>query len=275
MAKLKLMKKEWFNWFDKTFLDNITAWTEYYYINPDSQHWISNNLMDYFKLTIRAGTANGVNWTLREDGSVLLNGTLINNNLTLLIGGEVIINSIFEDGQTYVGKVFNITEIAYLQLYDAVNGVQSFDAPKTIVMPPRGVNQNFALILRYPAGTTLNNVIVYPVLVKGSQVPEKFNPHLIKIEDILGVAKLKDLNWAGSNGSYYVRVSDMKVESARSDKVFTTKYPSSTSSSHSFAHIFTESGYINVIYDSHPTLSEFKDYLGDEYVIYLKVDSPY
>lgn len=271
MAQLKLMKKEWFNWFDKTFLDNITAWTEYYYINPDSQHWISDNLA-YFD-DIAETTKNGVTCIVK-DGGLYLDGTA-----TARTTFNVPLKNTLPAGY-YSMNSFNDTDVN-----NVIIDVNSAGGQFCFVLYGYGQNQRtnissnheaslFTIIIN--SGKTLNNSKLTPVIYKGSRTPSVYNPHLIKIEDILGVVDLGSLTWVYENNQRFSSsdINDIKdVGAFRNTDIFTNFYNSSIVTADKTIFHYQKRV---IIYDSNYTSAEaFKDAMQGKYMIYIKDTSPY
>lgn len=177
----------------------------------------------------------------------------------------------------------NNNYISYVNLADATGAGKTFTTPAICSFV------RFNLVSEY--GTTYNHDICINFSnanINGNHYPYEEDTLAIDFEgngvgtasDEINVEEGKKyqrlkqdnnmggLNWGGSNGSFYARVSDMLVESSRGTNVICPKYNADTSSSHSFAHIFTESGYLNVIDDTYQDLASFISAMTNIPIVY-------
>lgn len=289
MAQLKLMKKEWFNWFNKTFLDNITAWTEYYYINPDSQHWISNNLID---LSTFAYSSGG---TIDQYGNVTMNPTTVTQVVEFKCAmkkGDVITISFDAysdiDESVVMADIYPDSASPFGDLRCSLTTTKRHFR-KTWTLEADSTNIRFFRVVAHAHATESKIFISNISVVVGSSEHVVYNPRLIKIEDILGVYKLEDLGWGHasphrfwtSNLRPFIKPSESGSEIA---KLFCPGYTPDT-----WANVFSQtndksmaivpvgvnSGYVSFVNKEIDTLEDFIKSIKGKYLIALKIKSPY
>lgn len=122
-------------------------------------------------INAKTATASGVTLIINDDGSILINGTAEENNGILLNKFSQVKN--FPSGK-YAVAVFgdNTTGLA-LQ----IRSNTGFLSPNNgvITIPEDSINNYVRL--RFASGTTFNNVIVYPMMVRGDAVPTEYEPY--------------------------------------------------------------------------------------------------
>lgn len=269
MAQLKLMKKEWFAWFDKTFLDNITAWTEYYYINPDSQHWISNNLIeidDIDEMTANGVTCSVKNGVISLKGTATASGTFnIPLKSTLTINGTIIL----KDFGNIESNLYLNTTSSQQALYN----ILCKNEPTTRTLENISY---FRFIFYYVAGQTYDQKR-YPMLVQGSTAPGAFSPNLIKIEDVLTTLNLGDLTWTIDSYGNWVS-GNLQTAGKQMLKCYCSKYPIVNEPKDvDYGIRLNVVGEKIVLHDKDTltmTPSELKSYVNGVEFIYLNKDSP-
>lgn len=258
MAQLKLMKKEWFDWFKNTTLDNITAWTEYYYINPDSQHWISNyQLWDE-------------DWELGElnsNGSPYPTKNSIRSKYDNPI--RVLPNT------QYFLKINTPQRICW---YDSNDRFISLQYSSGLTTSPANAHyMRFALLSSY--GTTYK----YDICINVSKPTFNghYEPRIIKIEDILGVVDLGTPNWSydSTNELFYTTDLSALCKKVRGNAFTSTIYTNSgiksLASMSDMEGQFLENGALYLKNTSYTDVTTFTQDMQGKYLIFIKATSPY
>lgn len=267
MAALKLMKPEWFRWFDKSTLDNITAWTEYYYINPDTQQWVSNfNIWDeewevgYIN---EQGEAESGDRTIRPKNFIQ-----VSPNETYYAKGSPIARIFFYDiNHNFISKLVDTSD-------------------STFVTPSSCHYIKFLLGTAY--GTTYNNDICINL---SSSFNGHYEPHTINIEDILGVYNLGDLDWYHQDmGTVHDRFGSSSLQGIIknassgsvkgyifSNRFVTDGYNNIYNHVNDNAIAVSNNGYILVYSSEYSTITglEFKNLVDGSYIVIMKASSPY
>ena len=122
----------------------------------------SKNLLSYSYNLGYSTTINGITWTINQDGSITANGTASSlsifnfadvNNLSSLIGKEVTFNGTPKnsDNEEFMG-IYSATYAPFLKISGGQEG--------TITITPEMTR----VLVRIPAGYTVNNLTYYPML---------------------------------------------------------------------------------------------------------------
>lgn len=271
MAQLKLMKKEWFDWFKGTTLDNITAWTEYYYINPDSQHWISNYQLwdeewELGSLDINTGLPLSVTTRIRAKNKIKVtpNGTYYGK-----IGSGSMYVLEYDINGNYLGTYFNATNRTF------TTSLQT------------------AYIWCY-CDNTYGATYKHDICINESNPTFNghYEPRIIKIEDILGIVDLGTLSWSyraeSTRGPYFLtRFVGPKINpfyGAVKSKYFIVDYETVTNTielldrdkivTSDYNPDAPDMAYVLIKDSRYTDAVAFKQAMSGKYLIYLKNDSP-
>ena len=127
------------------------------------------NLINVIKETL---TTNGITFTNNKDGSITINGTATDTAFFAMLEQTFT----FKQGQTYSAYLGGTTK--GLSMTIRRNSINE----QLLILPDgqEAITQNYSgetaddayAYIRVAAGTTLNNVTVYPMLVEGSEIGE-------------------------------------------------------------------------------------------------------
>jgi|GEM_PF-4091033 hypothetical protein len=161
------------------------------------------------KNTATTKTINGVTLTVYEDGTVIAEGTATDKiafnlmqNFALTDGEEYSLNSGAKgSSKTTYGLLIN-------QYYDGISHIQaSYDSPLNFNYNIKSMNTN-SIYIYIIKGTTMNNVVFKPMLLKGNYTKDTLPPY----EQYVGGIASPNLNYpqevegCGDNGNINVEI---------------------------------------------------------------------
>lgn len=199
--------------FSNIQLELGTTATDYESYNSDIQNVYSKNLIPfpYRELKLGTSTYNGVDFTVYEDGSILINGTATSNTTRYLYRNETDLLGL-KSGITISGNknASDNTQHANVYFmcnyYDSAGTMQIGIQITTITSGKTTITDDWkglGIYLHIPSGKTLNNLLIKPQLEIGSTATyyEKYHEPYPLVIKKLG-KNLFNINAHTSNNCY-------------------------------------------------------------------------